>query len=336
MQDSPRTPSRANIIPLNTRVLDGSDRQQIEKTIRKIVRNVRFEFLEQEYAIRLLGPDMYYHALDPHLPAELKRFEIAFDDILSYRSQGDLFDLCLEDTWSGYLIADDLRRSREKADLVLIHLDDHTDMMSTLLEFSNRDGLLDPATGRLFNPTIPADWEAAIHSGSVSIGCFVTPFFFTNFRTHVRHLNNAAGAPTRHCSVNRKPCSYELIPGKRFAAIELNEKDEAANAGSYVSSPECEAVLDALPSGRVVVHVDLDYFINDFNGNPREGSYVPDSVLIKKGRQKLDCFFKALHSRRVKVDHWIVATSPGFCSACHWAELLNALTEKIDSYRNTH
>jgi hypothetical protein len=203
------------------------------------------------------------------------------------------------------------------------------------LEFSHRDVLFDPATGQLFNPKIPADWEAAIHSGSVSIGCFVTPFFFTNFRTHVRHLNNAANAPTRHCGVIRKPRSYELIPGKRFAAIQLSEMDEALNAGSYVVSSHCKAVLDALPAGRVVVHVDLDYFINDFNGNPRKGSYVPNPVLIKKGRQKLDYFFKALHSRGVRVDHWIVATSPGFCSGCHWAELLNALTEKIHSYHDT-
>ena len=75
-------------------------------------------------------------------------------------------------------------------------------------------------------------------------------------------------------------------------------------------------------------------FINDFNGNPRKGDYVPDPSLAREGCRKLALFFDTLHARRVSVDHWIVAASPGFCSGCHWAALLNTITEKIQDYRN--
>jgi hypothetical protein len=106
----------------------GWKRWQIERAIRKLVRNVQFEFLDNECAFRLLGPDMYYHSLDPHLPAALARFDppVALDDIFSYRSLGGLFDLCLEDSWSGWLIAEQLRRATQTEDLVIIHLDDST------------------------------------------------------------------------------------------------------------------------------------------------------------------------------------------------------------------
>jgi hypothetical protein len=336
MQHSPRAQSGGKVIPLNTNMLDRCDRQQIEMAIRRVVRNVRFDFLEQECAIRLLGPDMYYHALDPHLSAALKQFDpqIAADDILSYRLQCDLFDLCFEDSWSGCLIADHLRRSPPNDNLVIIHLDDHTDMMSTLIEYSHEGVLVDPTTGNPFDPKIPADWEIGIYSGSVSIGCFITPFYFADWRTHVRHLKNAAAV--RSCAVIKEPCSYNLIPGKRFAAIRLSDADEGANAGSYAVSSRCEEILDDLPSGKVIVHADLDYFINDFNGNRREGAYVPSPALVEEACRKLDHFFEALRARRVNVDRWIIATSPGFCSACHWARLLDAFAERIHGYDNAH
>ena len=180
MRHSPRPPFGSHIIPLDALLVAGRERRQIEQAIRKIVRNVHFEFLERECAFRLLGPDMYYHALDPHLPAALARFDppVAVDDIVSYRSQGDLFDLCLEDSWSGWLIAEQLRRAPQTEDLVIIHLDDHTDMMSTLLECTDEGGLIEPSSRRRFDPEEPTSWETAILCGSIGIGCFITPFYW--------------------------------------------------------------------------------------------------------------------------------------------------------------
>ena len=334
MRRSPRPPFGSHIIPLDAHLVAGFERRQIEQAIRKIVRNVHFEFLEKECAFRLLGPDMYYHALDPHLPAALARFDppVAVDDILSYRSQGDLFDLCLEDSWSGWLIAGQLRRAPQTEDLVIIHLDDHTDMMSTLLECTDEGGLIEPSTLRRFHPEEPTAWETAILCGSIGIGCFITPFYWGARCTHVRHLNNAS-ASARRCNAIRKPCRYELIPEKRFAAVDFTEGDAAATVGSYMVDSRCDELLEGLPRGRVIVHVDLDYLINDFNGNPRDGAYVPSAVATEAARRKIVRFFHALHVRRVKVARWIIATSPGFCSACHWDWMLDAFAERIEGYR---
>lgn len=87
--------------------------------------------------------------------------------------------------------------------------------------------------------------------------------------------------------------------------------DEAANVGSYVVSSHCEEVLNALPRGQVIVHVDLDYLINDLNGNPSNGAYIPNPALIEEGRRKLDHFFEALHARRVNVLQWSAVDFPG-------------------------
>lgn len=325
---------RSNAIPLDLRIFDRDGLEAFKKAINEAVRNVHFELIEGDCAIRLLGPDMYYHAVDPFLSSALKQIDprIDINDILSYRSERPLFDLCFEDLWSGYFIAHQLQRCASGADLVIIHLDDHTDVMSTLLEWPDQKGLVNPTTGQSFDPGNPIDWASAIHSGVVGIGCFLTPFFFGNRRIHVRHVSNGPRAPAGRHGVSRTALRHEIIPDKRFAAVGLAAESKT-EFGTYVVSCRCEDVLDHLPEGQIVVHVDLDYFVNDFDGNMRDGQYDPPSDLIERGLHKLDRFFQALAPRQLKVGRWTVATSPGFCSGYHWARLLGALADNIRALR---
>lgn len=276
---------------------------------------------------------MYYHALDPFLGTALAEIQpgIGVADIASFRRRGPLFDLCFEDTWSGYLIAQHLAGCASGTDLVVMHLDDHADMMPTLLEWPFGEGLGDPTTGTSFNPECPADWVRAISSGVVGIGSFLTPFFFVGRHTHVRHVSDAQRIPAGRYGVARVVQRHEIIARKSFAAIELMD-ERHVGFGSYAVSPRCEDVLDNLPEGVVVVHIDLDYAINDLNGNARSGECNPSPELIKNGLDKLDRFFKSLTARKVMIDQWIVATSPGFCSGCYWAPLLASIGENIRAY----
>jgi hypothetical protein len=318
---------------LNERLLRERGRAQTERELRRIVRSVRFELLEDEAAFRILGPDTRYHGIDPHLPETLRGFGpgMGLDDVGSYRSCLKTFDLCFEDSWSGYFITG-RRRSEGRGDWVLVHLDDHTDMMSTLLVESG-GGLTDAATGKTFDPAVREDWESAIVSGCVGIGSFITPFFYSDNRVHVRHLNNSPTAASNLERVTREPCRYDLIPGKQFAAIGKHRSSAGDCAGTYLAGGSAERVLASLPRERSIVHIDLDYFINDFNGNPLTGDFLPDPGSRNEARLKMERFFAALHAAASQVDGWIVATSPGFCSAYHWRWLLNELEERIEEFQ---
>jgi hypothetical protein len=319
------------VIPLDLSRRRGRTRHEIEEEVRGIVRNTHFEFVEQGGAIRLLGPDMYYHALDPHLPSALERLSppASMTGILNYRSRRAAFELCFEDSWSGSFIAEQLARCRDVKDLTIIHLDDHADMLSTLLACGHDETLRDLTAGSLFEPNSPDAWASSIHSGAIGIGCFLVPLFYGKWRTHVRHINNAGPSTARKQWVLRAPISYDLIPTTSFAAVRLSSAPPEDDHGTYTVSSCCEASLDDLPDGQLIVHVDLDYFINDFNGNPRSGDYNPPAALIDDGRRKMKAFFLALRARNVTVNRWIVATSPGFCCACHWDFLLRELASEI-------
>ena len=275
---SPRNPR--NPIPLDPSFLRFHGQERTEETLRGIVRSVRFELLARDSAVRLLGPDMYYHGLDPFLPEVLAQLGCGptSDDVLAYKATRAHFDLCLEDSWSGFFIADILAAQNvgEDAgeDFVLVHLDDHTDMMPTLLARSS-DTLTDLVCGRTFDPASRSAWEAGIYSGSINIGSFITPLFYSGRAVHVRHLNNDATSKYESSDVIRESCRYEPFPGIEFAGIRRRPGSSAPRAGTYLYGSDSSQVLRALPPGRVVVHIDLDYFINDFNGNTRSGPIRP-------------------------------------------------------------
>jgi hypothetical protein len=251
-------------------------------------------------------------------------------DVLSYRSSARWFDLYFEDSWTGYFIAKRFQEQSPRQDLVLIHLDDHTDMMPTLLCRSS-ERLIDPTTRVTFDPTLSNDWHAAIYSGAVNIGNYITPLYYSGRKIHVRHINNSTER-TQLFPVSRESCRYDLIPDKHFAAIGVSCSCQKEDAGTYLAGSSPEVVLDSTPQGWTLVHIDLDYFINDFNGASRGENYIPDPTLHTVARAKINRFFQALAKLNPTVDRWMIGTSPGFCSAYHWEWLLSEIEKGIQEF----
>ena len=119
-----------------TRLVRACYPQELNDAIQTIVRSVQFEVLQDGRAFRLLGPDTAYHALDPFLPHILREFDgglsladVPRSTLIAISSSTPAF--------SRIPGAGSSRRATFAAsgrDLVIVHLDDHTDMMSTLLE----------------------------------------------------------------------------------------------------------------------------------------------------------------------------------------------------------
>jgi hypothetical protein len=286
--------------------------------------------MAKESAVRLLGPDMTYHQVDPYLPQRLKEMGVDRGEILSYISSTERMDICFEDSWTGYFIAERFRKSQSGIDLTIIHLDDHTDMMPTLLCVSG-DRLTDPTSGAPFDPRCSGNWVSAIHSGAINIGNYMTALYYSGSHVHIRHLNNAP-EQSQSCWILRDRRQYELIPAKQFASIAKLNSSGPDIVGSYCAASSPEEVLNRYRSDWTIIHIDLDYFINDFNGASRGADYRPDPALRTKAEGKLERFFDALAKSGIKADRWMIATSPGFCSAFHWEWLLSEIRRKIDGY----
>lgn len=317
-------------IALNPALLRDLTSDEIDFRIRRIVRSVRHKRDQDGRSFRILGPDMSYHDVDRGLASGLKALgpHVALEDVFLFQETRRNFDLCLEDSWSGRFIAQQTAAWGEE-ELVLIHLDDHSDMMPTLLHV-DADRVIDTSSGRVFDPEASDSWRSTILSGCVSIGNFVTPLFYAKRKLHVRHLNNIATSRHGLCGVERYTRRHDLIPGLGFAMIRKTPRVGAQAAGTYRGGPDARTLLSDLPEGRVIVHIDLDYFVDDFNGNSG-ASELPTNVARCAAVPKLDAFFAALRAAGRPVERWIVATSPGFCAASHWPWLFEELDQRIEA-----
>jgi len=329
------------LIPLDPVFLRDSDPADVDRRLERIVRSSRFEVVREACAFRILGPAVPYHAFDPFLAAGLTRLrrDLRMEHAQSFRTRAEAcppelqrrwaFDLCLEDSWSGCFIAEWLRASPTADDLVLIHLDHHTDMMSSLLQRCGQ-ALVDPTDGRVFDARSGDDWQKGIASGSIGIGSFVTTLFELPNRLHVRHINNYETSDYATYRVVHADLRYSEIPERSFATIRKRRDHPPDAAGTYRGGADPATVLDPIPPGRIVVHIDLDYLINDFNGNPCDDGWTPAADARVPASRKLDAFFETLLASDRPVDRWIVATSPGFCSAYHWPWLLEHIERGIE------
>ena len=205
------------------------------------------------------------------------------------------------------------------------------DMMSTLLVTSD-DGLVDPGTGTIFDPASSANWERAIATGAIGIASFVTALYYLDRPVHVLHLNHDSSLPGNPFCVVPQEIRDPLLPAASFATIDKQPEMEPDGFGTYVADTDAARLLKHAPSGgRVIVHVDLDYFINDYNGNIGSSPALTLDRSRSLALERMESFMNGLANSNLTVDRWVVATSPGFCCVRHWDWLLRELSRQVSS-----
>ncbi len=287
-------------------------------------------------AVSIEGPDVSHQLIDPDLEDGLRWLGVGscarsrFD----FREQRSRLLLALEDSWCGVFLASHLATLRSDEPLTIIHLDDHTDMMSTLLVVEQcADGssaLEDPLTGAPFDPASPADWHSAITSGAITIGSFLTPFFALDRIVEVFHLK-ADLEKAETFAVAPQAVDHDLLAGYRFHAIELGDSEADANPKRlYRRSNDAHELLAPLAEDRrAAIHIDLDYFLNDYNGNAWQVGEIDMVAMRKCALERLDHFFSALDRSGISIACWMIGVSPGFCSARHWRFLIEQIERRI-------
>lgn len=240
--------------------------------------------------------------------------------------------LCLEDGLSGWFLNETLN-SGPKDDWVILHLDDHLDMMPTLLMVDREKNLRDPETRTQFFGNRQQDWYTALTVGTITIGSYLTAVvhgLFQDQLLHIRHLSsgNAPITINHLYGIAAQAKQYPIFGAQRFACTEFCEPLNATEGTLKQSVSVADGISD-LPEGRLIMHIDLDFFVNDLNGTSGAISFAMDAQARKAVLLRLDEVFNGLSLLGRTVERWIVATSPGFCGVRHWQWLLEALNTRI-------
>lgn len=332
--ENARRKSAEKTLPLDRdRVADWSD-DALNEYLSRVFSSTAFAVDDDRRCVRLMGQDRRHHQIDRGLLQGLRPFGInALDQVGAARWQDGPLFLTLEDSWSGWLLAALLSNVNDARPLVILHLDDHQDMMPSLLSQDDTGQIWDPVAHAPFDVTAQRDWERAIASGVVNIGTWLTALILglsvgpTQRQVHIRHLHPRPGSTEK---ARRQFIAPRFKPNPELQQLSLGEfafsdDPDAQSRGSYQASDDVADLTTDLPNGLCVLHIDLDYFVNDFNGNAcSEMGHAPVGLppSAKDGLARLD---EMLTLCPPPIAQTIIATSPGFCAAQHWPALLERI-----------
>jgi hypothetical protein len=228
------------------------------------------EVLEAGGSTRLIvrPPSSYAHFVDPLLPAGLEWWGPTPPEMihLSARRVGPVL-VSLSDAWTLYSWSEALQRT-PTGHVVVLHVDEHDDLMSPLLTRRAASGWRDPLTGIDVSLDDPGSVAGAVASGAVGKASFIVPLVFSPVEVHFRHLRATADPRIRQRlhEMERRWLTDPIVKGKRPALVPGPTTPEGRPPFVYHSTRYPDLWLADLPFGPVFLHVDCDFFNNRYNG----------------------------------------------------------------------
>lgn len=274
--------------------------------------------------------------VDPKLEQVLADWGI--DDLsqmaLARRREGRVLS-CLYDSWTLLSWSEWFEKSGRPLDqsITILHVDDHRDLGTPRLALGN-DSAIDLITGEPFDLESPPSVQAAIESGAVGMGSFLTPFLLRLPHADVRHLVQAP----KHCGT--KDFTWRatqerddlLRPGASRPGLTLHASESGTGPGRYRATDELSDWLMDLDDAPVLLHIDMDFFNNRYDG---DGSWMDR-------RDRLDPPLERLLARvdevadglrgsgaLARIEDAVIAFSPGFFPAEFWSAAQGRLRERL-------
>ena len=293
------------------------------------------EYFCDKDAIATLVGDRWHLELDwpagteRHVDPRLERELLAWDGIglagmatarrRSGRVLTALYDTWTLPSWSAWVAR---ARPHRGAVITILHLDDHRDLGSPRLAYEADGSLTDLIDHRPFDVRDPASVTSACETGAVGMGSFLTPFVLAFPNCDVRQLGQAPKVlATTDATIVPGTVEDDLLcPGAARPIVSL-ELADGPGPGRYRTTADVGDWLRGLPDGPVLLHIDMDFFNNRYDG---DGDW-PDRRLrhdppLDEVLERIDLVTLAMREQGVldRVVDAVVAFSPGFFPAEMW------------------
>ncbi|WP_447953583.1 hypothetical protein [Sphingopyxis chilensis] len=300
-------------------------------------KDAKAERVDGGWELILAWPDEAERHIDVHIAANLDGWEgIRLSGMASARRRSGRVLTSLYDTWSLVTWSEWVARAAPGAEepITILHLDDHRDLMSPRLAYEG-DGLIDMITGAPFDIRDPASVLAACESGAVGMGSFLTPFLLAFPNCDVRQLCQPpkVDRTTNWSIVPSVEKDDLLIPGADRPAIALEPFGEG-QAGRYRATNDLQDWLADIGPGPVLLHVDMDYFNNRYDG---DGDWIDrrrkHDPTLEEVLSHIDEVTSAMRCAGLveRIQDAAVAFSPGFFPADMWQPAEARLREGLRS-----
>lgn len=295
---------------------------------------------EQGWTVRLGWPNDEDFFVDTELTKNLNwwRSGVPLGGLRQEVYWSSTGQVSLDDAWTLYAWSRWLQQKLSINDLpsevVVVHVDDHTDMMCPLIVQSDREWI-DLLTGKTISVFDPPSVQSAVLSGAIGIGSFFTMLIHALPLVHVRHLKQSA--PRDRCErfIVKSYKEDTLLqcgqPRPQTHMIETQDNRDDI-CGSYLRSHRYGDCLSGLPNCPVLLHIDMDYFNNrydrdsDWPKRPRKHDPSREEML-----SQIDRLFDALVEYEVaqRIENVTVALSPGFFPSEYWQVCMERVEKRL-------
>ncbi len=290
------------------------------------------------WELELAWPESEERHVDPTLEVGLKLWDgIGRHEMAAAVRRSGRVLRALYDTWTLYSWSEWYARSQpaDAETLTILHIDDHRDLMAPRL-FRQGGHWTDPITGCEFDFDDPKSVLSAIKSGAVGMGSFLTPVLHRFPRAEVRQLTQApkVRSTTDYLVKLGTQTDSFLDPGAERPAVKLEPTTVGTGPGRYRITDDPRRWVAGIRPGPVLLHVDMDYFNNRYDGDGdwRSREEVLDPPL-KDLLQQIDRVTAALRSAGVidRIEDAVIAYSPGFFPAEFWEAADDRLQRGIEA-----
>lgn len=291
--------------------------------------------VDGEWQLELGWPSEVERHVDLQIKSHLISWEgIGLAELATARRRSGRVLTSLYDTWTLLAWSEWVERVQpvHNERITILHIDDHRDLMSPRLAIEE-GGLVDLITSKPFNIRNSNSVRAACESGAVGMGSFLTPFLFEFTHCDVRHLCQPPKIQgTFDWSYRAAAEKDDLLRcDADRPAISLVESPRSG-PGHYRATNSLDDWLADIASGPILLHVDMDYFNNRYDGDgdwmDRMGRHDPslEAVLahIDEVSATMDRF--GLIDR---IENAAVAFSPGFFPSEMWYPAEMRLRENL-------
>jgi hypothetical protein len=221
-------------------------------------------------------------------------------------------------------------------EVVVLHVDDHDDLMSPRI-WQHEDIWIDAITKNEIDLLRSDTIYTAIKSGSIGIGSFIVPLLHHIPKVHIRHLCSTEYSVSRkgRYLLQRSTVPDDLLNlhMNRLATKLIPEVDQKFYPDStYSVAASLDEWLTDLPDAPILLHIDLDYFNNRFNGDSDwELHACRHDPPEQKVLGSIDAMFNALADWQIfnRIEDIAVAISPGFFPAEFWSLAIDRIHYNI-------